>query len=95
MPEHIAMIKKYENEDKKVKKPVLDEYELEEINDLLVQSILDRQPIQIKLWLDGIIENIGPLVVTKIDPYTRKLYVMYKDSPLSFSFDSLIGANRV
>jgi YolD-like protein len=94
MPEQVKLLKQYEIEDMKVRKPVLDEYEIQEINDLLVQSILDREPIHIKLSLDGFIEDFGPFVVTKIDPYNRKLYGLYKESTHSFSFDSLIGASR-
>lgn len=95
MPEQIKMLKQIEIEDMKVEKPVLDEYEIQEINDLLVSSILDREPIQLKLWLDGFIEYIQPFIATKIDPYSRKLYGLYKDSTQSFSFDSIIGASRI
>jgi hypothetical protein len=95
VPEHVEMIKNAEIEDIKVQKPILDEYEVQEINDLLVASILDREPIQLKLWLDGFIEYIEPFIATKIDPYSRKLYGVYKDSTQSFSFDSIIGVSRI
>ncbi|MCU9601753.1 YolD-like family protein [Pallidibacillus thermolactis] len=95
MPEQIKLLKQVEIEDMKIKKPVLDEQEIQEINDLLVESILDHKPICIKLWLDGFIEELSPITITKIDPYNRKLYGLYKESTQSFSFDSLIGASKI
>lgn len=91
MPEHKSMLKRAEIEILQTRKPTLDETQLQEINDLLVQSVQDELEVIITLWLDGFIEEIGPLVVQKIDPYLRKLYVRYKDGQQIFSFDSLIG----
>lgn len=95
MPEHIAMLKRYKIEYMMEQKPVLDDFEIQEINDVLVNSIMNEEPIKLKLWLDGFIEYIEPFVVTKIDPHKRILYGIYKDSTQSFSFDSIIGANRI
>lgn len=92
MPEHKAMLKRAEIEDMKLKKPLLDEGQLQDINDLLVQSIQDELEIVLTLWLDGFIEDIGPLVVCKIDPYQRKLHVRYKSGTQIFRFDSIVGA---
>lgn len=94
MPEHKALLKRAEWEGTKVKKPILDEGQLQEINDLLVQSVQDELEIVLTFWLDGFIEDIGPLVVYKIDPYQRRLYVRYKDGTQYFRFDSLIGAKN-
>lgn len=95
MPEHISMLKKHEIEDMKVEKPILDEDLVNEINDVLVESILDGNQIQLKLWLDGVIEEFGPLTPIKIDPYQRHLYGLHKDGTFSISFDSIIGAYRI
>lgn len=91
MPEHISMLKHYEMEDLKVQKPVLDEDLKHEINDILVESVMDRDQIQLKLWLDGVIEEFGPFIATKIDPYQR----LYEDDICSYSFDNIIGAKRL
>lgn len=95
MPEQKSMMKKFEIEDMKVRKPELDEYELQEINDLLVESLQNEQQIVIKLWLDGFIEELNPVLIKKIDPYQRKVYCSYKDGMHSFSFDGLIGASSI
>ncbi|WP_050632216.1 YolD-like family protein [Bacillus andreraoultii] len=95
IPQHISMLKKFEIEDMKVQKPVLDEDQLHQINDILVESLMDREQIQLKLWLDGMIEEFGPFIATKIDPYQGKLYGLYQDDICSYSFDSIIGAKRL
>lgn len=92
MPEHKKMLKEAEIEDMKLKKPTLDEGQLQEINDLLVQSVQDELEIILTLWFDGFIEEIGPLVIYKIDPYQRKLHVRYNKGTQIFRFDSIIGA---
>lgn len=93
LPELKSMIDQIEVDDIKVNKPVLDEGQLQEINDVLVESLQDERQIKLTLWLDGFIEDIAPVVVHKIDPYQRKLYVRYKAGQQIFFFDSLIGAS--
>ncbi|MGG1689440.1 YolD-like family protein [Heyndrickxia ginsengihumi] len=95
IPQHISMLKKFEIEDMNVQKPVLDEDELYQINDVLVESVMDREQIQLKLWLDGVIEEFGPFIATKIEPHQRKLYGLYEDDICSYSFDNIIGAKRL
>jgi hypothetical protein len=95
MPEHKAMIKNAEIESLKATKPILDEGQLQEINDLLVMSMQDEEKIELSLWLDGFIEDFGPVIIHKIDPYQRKLYVRYKDGQQVLHFDSLIGTKKI
>lgn len=92
LPELQSMIHLIDIEDSKVNKPILDEDQLQEMNNALVESVQDERSIKLTLWLAGFIEDIEPVVVYKIDPYQRKLYVRYKDGKQVFMFDSLIGA---
>ncbi len=95
MPEQRSVMKKVYIDDAKMNKPIMDEGQLHEINDVLVQSLQDEREIKLTLWLDGFIEDIEPVIVYKIDPYQRKLYVKYKDGQQEFRFDSLIGAKEI
>lgn len=95
MPEQRSMLKHVYIDSLKINKPSLDEGQLEEINEVLVESVQDEREIKLTLWLDGFIEDIQPVIAYKIDPYQRKLYVRYKDGNQVFLFDSLIGANIV
>lgn len=95
MPEHKSLINKAYKESEKLLKPTLDEDELQEINNVLVGSIQDQKEIELTLWLDGFIEGLSPVIVSKIDPHSRKLYVTYKGNVQYFNFDSLVGASFV
>lgn len=95
MPEHKELLKQTYIEDLKTEKPALDEEQLHAMNDLFVMSIQDNEQLELTLWLDGFIELIRPVIIQKIDPYQRKLYVLYKGSKHYFHFDSLIEAKRI
>lgn len=95
MPENKGMYKNVFKEDLKVKKPILDEDQLHVINDVLVESVMNEAEIKLTLWFDGYIEEIKPVIVTKIDPYQRKILVQYKDGQQSFWFESIIGAQTL
>ena len=53
MPQQVAMLKQLENEDKKQKKPLLDEQELEEISIIVMESICYTLSIKVVIWQDG------------------------------------------
>ncbi|KAA9012287.1 YolD-like family protein [Niallia endozanthoxylica] len=91
MPEQKELIKQAYIESLKTAKPILDEGQLHEMNDLLIKSMQDYEPIKLTLWMDGFIKDFGPVIVHKIDPYQRHLYVLYKNGKQTFHFNSLIG----
>ncbi|MBU7595932.1 YolD-like family protein [Metabacillus halosaccharovorans] len=93
MPEHKGLINSAFKESEKVKKPILDDYQIQEINTILVCSIQDQIEVKLTLWFDGFFEEIQPVLITKIDPYTRRLYVLYKDNHQHFSFDALVDVS--
>jgi hypothetical protein len=95
MPENKGMYNKAFKDDLKLKKPILDEDQLHSINDVLVQSIMDEMEIKLTLWLDGFIRDIKPVIVRKVDPYQRKIVVLYKNGQQSFWFESIINAQTL
>ena len=52
MPEHKSMVKKAKIESLQTSKPILDEMQLQEINDLLLQSVLEELEVIITLLPD-------------------------------------------
>lgn len=95
LTEHVIALREYNKNIMKVPKPELNEWELQDINDLLVLSLQDEEPIRITIWDDGHFEEIGPFVATKIDPYQRKLIGLCDGEQKILSFDSLVGVERV
>lgn len=90
MAEHKDLLKKVESDLLKVEKPVLDEYKISDMNDVIVASIQDQVEVKLSLWKDGFIDSLEPVVVTKIDPVFRKMHVNYKKEQLKIPFDSLV-----
>ena len=82
-------------ENLKTENPKLDEGQLLEINDLLVRSMQDKEPIELTIWIDGFIRNFGPFIIHKIDPYQRNLYIQDRDGTQIFHFESLIGVKSI
>jgi YolD-like protein len=95
MPEQKELIKQVYIENLKIEKPTLDEGQYHEMNDWLVRSMQDREPIRLKLWIDGFIRDFGPGIIHKIDPHQRSLYVQDKNGTQMFHFDSLIGVKSM
>ncbi|MBS4190806.1 YolD-like family protein [Bacillus sp. FJAT-49705] len=69
MPEHIGKLKEYDRNEKKKKKPELDEQELEEIGIMVMDSLNYTLPIKITTWQDcyfkfheGIISKVDHLM---------------------------------
>ncbi|WP_176551177.1 YolD-like family protein [Bacillus sp. AFS040349] len=92
MSEHKELLKKVDIDLQKVEKPLLDEYKIADINDVIVVSIQDQVEIKIEIWKDGFIETVAPVVVTKIDPILRKMYIKHQNYAYFIFFDSLVDA---
>ncbi|MCM3390546.1 YolD-like family protein (plasmid) [Ureibacillus chungkukjangi] len=94
LTEHVAALREYEKNIVKIPKPNLDEWQMQDINDLLVLSLQDEEPLTLTLWVDGYFEQISPFIVTKIDPYQRKLIGLVEGEQTSISFDALVEVER-
>lgn len=66
LPEHVELLKKIWNEDKKVVKPMLDEQELETINRRIIEANQNNEEVRITYFESGkIIEIQG--IISKLD----------------------------
>lgn len=66
MPEHVKMLKQISYDDKKQKKPQLDEQEFEEIGFIVMESLNYAIPIKVTIWQDGFFQAISG-IVAKVD----------------------------
>lgn len=55
LPEHTAMIRKMIEEDNKVKKPILDEFDFQLIQEELFRGYQSETDVRIETWHDGVI----------------------------------------
>ncbi|MBS4220086.1 YolD-like family protein [Bacillus sp. FJAT-49711] len=73
MPEHVSSLKEMRHNDEKVKKPVLDENQLQEIDETLHVAIEINSPIIITLWIDGFFNKKEGFLhhIHNLDRYVR------------------------
>ncbi|MYL50241.1 YolD-like family protein [Halobacillus litoralis] len=50
LPEHVEMVKKVWEEDKRIQRPILDEQQKDEISFILQRALHDSLPIEIKIY---------------------------------------------
>ncbi len=92
LPEQWSMLRHRDEQDKKKQKPLLDEYQLEEINQYIQESLAHSTPLLFKIHEQGMDQCIGPGVVSKIDPYTKVMNIEDHQGHLfKVKFDTLIG----
>ncbi|HYK72919.1 MAG TPA: YolD-like family protein [Pseudoneobacillus sp.] len=74
MPEHAKMLKQLKEDDKKQKKPQVDEQEFEEIGFIVINSLRNTYPIKLTLWDYGYFYDIIGTVV-KVDMIEKIIMV--------------------
>ncbi|GGA61758.1 YolD-like family protein [Ornithinibacillus halotolerans] len=74
LPEHVELLKSIWTEDTKVKKPLLDEQELELINSRLMEAYQHKQPIQITYYKHAqLVEAKG--IIKKLEQHNSKVFI--------------------
>ncbi|WP_042145542.1 YolD-like family protein [Paucisalibacillus sp. EB02] len=74
LPEHVELLKKIWNEDKKVVKPHLDEQELEVLNNRILEAYHQKQFIQIEYYQDNQMLEIRG-IIKKLDSLHQKILI--------------------
>ena len=75
LPEHVKLLKEYNESLLKVKKPILDEQKLQEFNEIISEAMTSNLPLQFTYYYQGVIKIlVGRIQV--IDSFQRKLRIM-------------------
>lgn len=69
LPEHISMLKEMNIDYEKESKPILDEYQLQEINEKIGTTVEFHMPLIFELWIDGFDEVFRGVINKEIDFY--------------------------
>lgn len=90
LPEHVQAIRRLIEEDKKILKPILDEYDYECLNEDLAIALRSESLVQLRTWRDGVVkETVG--VVESIDSTSRKIYLVMNGEEESIRMDELFS----
>lgn len=94
LPEHVAIIRDYIAHDGKVKKPVLDEWDLRQLEESIGLALTQNAEIKLKYWRDGDILTRGGKIL-KVDTGRRLLYVEDPFDTTAYSLDDLIDVSII
>ncbi|MEK4922045.1 YolD-like family protein [Cytobacillus sp. FSL R5-0569] len=95
MSEHTELLKKIPAEYEKVKKPELDEQELEEIQIITMESLNYTLTIKMTIWVDGSTKTFKG-IVDKIDHINMCIHLETNNLKiLKFHIDEVISVERV
>ncbi|MEN2766231.1 YolD-like family protein [Ornithinibacillus xuwenensis] len=84
LPEHVELLKNIWKEDKKVRRPALDEQELEILNQFIIEAYQEKQTITINYYQDGQMHNTSG-IIKKLDPLNHTILL----NNLSVSADTI------
>ena len=91
MPEHIEQLHDMYEDYEKEKKPILDEYQLREIDEKLAAAQEYNLPVIFELWIDGFFEEAEG-IVHKVDNLNKIVWVNAINGELvKVDMDSVVG----
>ncbi|MFC9658456.1 YolD-like family protein [Bacillus subtilis] len=90
LPEQRAALLNRKREDQKIEKPILDEYQLEEMARVIYEAMEFNSVLVIRVYRDGFIEEVTGHV-HYIDEVKQRLHVKDSKGDTNFiAFDSLL-----
>lgn len=95
LPEHKKLLKEVENDYYKSKKPILSENQIEEIEEVLSESLANQKTINVITWKAGFFNQYTGYV-TKINPLEKQ--IMFKselDSLIKIDFHQITDASNI
>lgn len=89
LPEHVQMIRDYNEEVKKVPRPQLDEWDLHAIENTIQIAIKLKCEVLLKVWRDGEIKLYGGNIIN-VDLINRKLDLENPFGIKKYTFDEIV-----
>ncbi len=73
LPEHVKLLREWQAEDKKIAKPRLDEWQIEEMNNQLQYAYEQKLPIILNFWREDAYYTLTSKLL-RFDNTVKKLY---------------------
>lgn len=93
MPEQRTLMKKMFDYDKKIARPILDEYQIELINNHLCDALENGSLVKFQIYKNGFISEFGPVIIEKLD--TIEKTIKTRDKKGCFTFIKYIDVVNV
>lgn len=78
LPEHTAMLKEMNRDTLKQRKPILDEYQIEEIENVICYAMEFTYKVKLTVWEDGFDWEYTGLI-HRLDEITKIIYLEHDD----------------
>ncbi|MEH7391295.1 YolD-like family protein [Bacillus sp. JJ1474] len=91
MPEHVKMLRDIERDNQKEKQPILDEYEIEELENKIHYAMEFSFHVNVKIWREGFIhENEGR--ICRLDGLKKVIYLESENGFIErVKFEDVVG----
>ncbi len=87
LPEHVKLLREWQEQDQYVKKPELDEWALQELSEQLQLAYNQKSEVELKVWEEKQVYKVTG-VIAKLNTSNAKLY--FEDGR-AFPFQSIYG----
>ena len=91
MPEHVKMLRDIERDNQKEKQPILDEYEIEELENKIHYAMEFALFVKVKIWREGFFhEYLGR--VCRLDGLSKMIYLECNNGYIEkIMFEDVVG----
>ncbi|MEH7345556.1 YolD-like family protein [Bacillus sp. JJ1532] len=91
MPEHVKMLRDIERDNQKEKQPILDEYEIEEIENKINYAMEFAFTVKVKVWREGFFYDYYGRVC-RLDMLNKMIYLEGEDGYIEkVQFEDIVG----
>lgn len=93
LPDHVKLLREAIDKDKELKKPIIDEHQLEEMNLTIQHAIRYNSLVKIKYFSHNTINETEGFI-KKVDLLQKKIFIYYNGSiPLSLNLMEVIDVS--
>lgn len=92
IPEHMEMLRQFANEDYyKTPKPLLDPYQVQEIESKIHYAFEFHYPVKIDVWYDGLVEKVSGHI-HYLDPIQKEIRLKNDDGDVErVKFENIVN----
>lgn len=94
LPEHVRMLRDWQEELRKTERPQLDEYDLRSLSDEIERAYKSKSYIKITCFKDGYLKNTTGVII-EIDLFNKSLVLDNPFETKRYSFDEIVVATII
>jgi hypothetical protein len=90
LPEHVEMLRFADRDYYKTPKPLIDEYQVQEIEEKIHYAVEYHYPVTFKTWIDGFVEDVSGYIHF-LDPILKEVRIKDDEGNIErVKFDNIV-----